>query len=365
MSEAKAAAPATTEVKVVKKTDPAKTKLIATLKHTRPLTAARYEPLGRFIFTGAEDNTVQRWDVADLQPAADGKPVVTAKMASLVGHDSWIRSIAFSKNGETTFTGGYDGQLFAWRTADEQPAPVVKLAAHEGWIRAVVVSPDGKLLATCGNDRLVKLWRVDDFAAGKTPQPVKVLTGHDCHVYNVAFHPDNKHFVSCDLKANCKHWELDSGKLVREFAATDLYKYDTTFRADIGGARALTFSLDGTQLAAGGITKVTNAFAGIGVPAVAVIVWGTGKPQVQYTSKDAANATIWGLEPHVDGYWIGVAGSRQANGGGLYFWRGADVNEFFKFKVTATGRDLAVHPQGHRLAIPQANQDLCIFDIAG
>jgi hypothetical protein len=48
----------------------------------------------------------------------------------------------------------------------------------------------------------------------------------------------------------------------------NLHKYDSTFMADIGGARGMTFKSDGSVLALSGITNVANAFAGIGKPGV-------------------------------------------------------------------------------------------------
>jgi len=339
------------------KADPQQVHMTVVLKHARPLTACRFDPTGKFVFSGAEDNTIQRWTVADAKPSADGKSPSEAKMTSFEAHDSWVRAIGFSLDGQTMFTGGYDGRLIFWPTAADKPTPTKKIDAHNGWIRAIAVSGDGKLIATCGNDNLVKLWSAAD---GKL---VRELKGHENHVYNVAFHPDGKSLVSCDLKAKYKHWELASGKLLRDFATEDLYKYDTGFRADIGGARSLAFSLDGKLLGAGGITKVTNAFAGIGNPAVAEIDWESGKLKVLHTGKEAVSGVIWGLAQHVDGFWVGISGTRSG-GGGLYFWKPGEVNEFFRFAPPAVGRDMAMHPDGVQLAIAHADGNLRLYRMA-
>lgn len=342
------------EAKAVAKAVPEQTHLASAWKHVRPLTACRFDPLGRFVFTGAEDHTVQRWTLADAQAkGADGKPV-EVKPALLEAHDSWVRAIAFSPDGQTTYTGGYDGRLIAWPTAADKPAPLRKLDAHDGWVRAMALSADGKLIATCGNDNLVKLWNAAD---GK---PLRELKGHECHVYNVAFHPDGKSLVSCDLKGNFKHWELATGKALRDFKAEALHKYDTTFRADIGGARSLAFSLDGKSLGAGGITNVSNAFAGIGNPAMAEIEWESGKLKMLHTSKEAGNGVVWGLAPHADGFWIGCSGSRSA-GGGIFFWKPDAAPEFFKLKLPDTGRDMSLHPDGVQLAVAHADGNVRIY----
>ena len=112
-----------------------------------------------------------------------------------------------------------------------------------------------------------------------TAKPIRTLDGHASHVYNVAFHPDGKRLVSCDLKGVVKDWNLNTGTSERELDAKTLWKYDPGFMADIGGARAMTFSADGTQLACAGITNVSNAFAGVGNPAVVLFDWKDGKSQ--------------------------------------------------------------------------------------
>ncbi len=76
---------------------------------------------------------------------------------------------------------------------------------------------------------------------------------------------DGTSLVSADLKGHLKAWDIKGDYSMRDIARVEaLHKYDPTFRADIGGARSIAFRSDGAQLAIGGITNVTNAFAGIG-----------------------------------------------------------------------------------------------------
>lgn len=323
--------------------DPKLTHEKAKWKHTRPLTACRFDPTGKYVFTGAEDNTVQRWDLAD------------GKMTSFAAHDSWVRAIGFSHDGQQVITGGYDGRLMWWQTTAEKPEPIRKIdPAHNGWLRALAFSPNGQQIATCGNDKLIKLWDAND---GK---PLGELAGHESHVYNIAFHPTQPLLASCDLKGVVKQWDLNEKKFVKDFAgATALYKYDTTFRADIGGARSIAFSTDGKLLALGGITNVTNAFAGIGNPAVVAFDWETGQITKTHVAKAPVNGTAWGVRHHPDGYWIGLAGG--GGGGFLYFWKHDSVNEFFLLKLPDNGRDLDMHPDARQLAVAHSDQHIRLF----
>ncbi len=323
------------------KADPAQTHLEATWKHARPLTACRFDPLGRFVFTGAEDFFIVRWNLAD------GKPT------PFEGHGSWVRALAFSPDGETLYSGGYDGKLIRWSVTADKPVPLQKIDAHNGWVRGLVSSPDGKLLASCGNDNLVKLWNAAD---GKLLHEFK---GHESHVYNVAFHPSGTSLASCELKGVFKHWDIATAKEVRSLTAPALHKYDTTFRADIGGARSLAFSGDGKLLLAGGITNVSNAFAGIGNPAAVSVEWDTFKVKTQHGGKEKISGVIWGLNWHPDGYWVGLSGG--SGGGMLYFWKNDAADEFAKFKLPDTGRDLDLHRDGLRVAVAHFDGNVRIY----
>jgi WD40 repeat protein len=330
--------------------DPTKTHVALEYKHERPLIACRFDPIGRYVFFGAEDNLVHRFNLK------------TKLATPLAAHESWVRALGCSPSGDVLYSGGYDGRLVFWPAADKQPHPIRVVEAHQGWLRALAVSPHGERIATCGNDNLVKLWNPAD------GQLVAQLAGHACHVYNVVFHPSGETLISCDLKGGLKEWDVTNGKLQRDLsAAAALYKYDTQFRADIGGARSMAFSTDGKQLAIGGITNVSNAFAGVGNPAIVLVDIADGTIAVQLEAKEKLNGVAWGVAQHPDGFWIGLTGG--GGGGWLYFWQGEFVkgtpaNEFFKLKLANDGRDLALAPDATQVAVAHADKTLRLYSLS-
>jgi WD40 repeat protein len=313
------------------KIDPTKTHLTAQWKHGRPLIGCRFDPAGKYIFAGAEDNAVVRFEVA------------SGKKATLSGHKSWVRAIAFA--GELALTADWAGRVLAWPIEGDNPSPRWSISGHRGWARALAVSPDGKLLASCGNDHLVKLWSLPD---GK---PVRALAGHDSHVYNVAFHPGGKQLVSADLKGGLKVWDWEKGEAVREMEAKALYKYDPTFMADIGGVRSMAFDAEGKSLACAGITNVSNAFAGVGNPLIVLLDWATGKQKIQLKPKVAF---------HPRGFVLGVGGG---NGGVLWAWKPDSAAPFLTYPLPTNARDLALHPEGRRIAVPFFDGVLRVYDM--
>lgn len=365
-----------TPTDVQPKIDPANVRLIGEHKLPRPLTACFWEPQNRFILLGLEDNGIVRFDLESKESVLMVGP-----------HDSWVRAIATSPDGLVTYSGGYDGRLVWWPTETESPEPIRTVDAHQGWIRALAVSPDGSHIATCGNDYLVRLWESESGTL------VRSFEGHESHVYNIAFSPSVDRLISCDLKGFVKAWNSGPAKASNaddekspetasadvapaEPAAADqaataseteqdlthleiLHKYDDTFRADIGGARCMAFSRDGKSLAIGGITKVTNAFAGVGDAIVALVDAGDGKVVAQYAPKESVRGTAWGIAQHPEGFWVGLTGG--GGGGWFYFWRGEETDEFFKFKLKNDGRGMSLSPDARHLAVAHADQHLRVY----
>jgi WD40 repeat protein len=355
------------------KIDPLQAHIALSFKHTRPLIGCRFDPNGRYLFVSSEDETIQRFDL------------LTKKVTPLVGHSSWVRGMAFRPAGDRSreprmlplesvvsslgeifplretrefqlFSGDYHGSVYCFDATSEQPKPQHKWEAHEGWIRAVAVSPDGSLLATCGNDHLVKLWSTQDRKCLKT------LKAHQAHVYNVAFHPQGKELVSADLLGHLHFWDIANGESKRTLEAKEFSKFDPSFRATIGGIRAMSFSSDGTQLACAGITNVSNAFAGVGNPLVMLIDFATAKSKQILKPKAAFQGTAWGVAIHPEGFIIGAGGG---NGGQLWFWKSDDPVSFHTVVTPQNIRDLDLHPSGQLLATASSDGTVQLYRLGG
>lgn len=357
--------------------DPTAARVERELKHARPLVGCRFDPGGRFLFVSAEDDSIQRFDL------------LTGAKVAFAGHESWVRGMACvsptppapvdfgvwakrqlaaqalgglapslpapKAHPFTLVSADYRGKLIWWQADADAPKPLKVVQAHEGYTRALAVSPDASTVASCGNDHTIKLWRAADGS------PIRTLEGHESHVYNVAFHPNGSRLVSCDLKGAVKDWNPKTGKCERDLDAKVLHKYDPSFMADIGGARGMAFNADGAALALCGITNVSNAFAGVGNPAVVLIDWKGGKSKLLKT-KVAFQGTAWGVAFHPSGAVICAGGAGQ---GRVWFFKGDEMENVHTLTVPSNCRDLALSPGGERFAVAGASGTAYVYNFSG
>lgn len=326
--------------------DPKQAHVVSQWTHDRPLIACRFDPLGRYVFCGSEDNQIERFLLAD-----------GTKTLLSGGHATWVRCLAFTQDGAFLISGGYDGKLTWWEVAAEKPAPIRSIAAHgTHWIRATTVSPDGTLLASAGNDGKVRLWNIADGS------PVREFSGHEKHVYSVTFDPSGKSLVSGDLGGSIRQWDLHSGKELRAFDAKELWSYNGGQQVDFGGVRTLAISPDGKWLAAGGLYKASNPLGAVHEPLVLLFDWSTGTLTRKLIAEGITQGVIWNLRWLRDGSLM--AGNGGGNGGYLFFWKPDVEKDYHRLQLPNIARDMDLHPDGLQVATAHHDRHVRVTRLA-
>jgi len=287
-----------------------------------PLTACRFSPDGRFIFAGAQDEKIYRFEVA------------TGVKTVLEGHESWIAALAVTPDGTTLISAGCDDTLRWWDATAEKPVATRVVQAHDGWVRAVAVSPDGTLVASGGSDRRVRLWRTTDGSA------VRELPGHDRDVYSLLFSHDGTALLSGDLDGKIHQWTVATGERSRTFDAAALHLYEGGQQVHYGGVRALALSPDGQWLTAAGLSKATNPLGNVQEPLAVRFAWKDAAVAKSHLAEGLASHTLWGASFHPDGTLIACVGGGS---GHLLFWGPDDEKPVHKFDLPVQARGLDFH----------------------
>lgn len=131
------------------------------------------------------------------QPGSDPPP--DPKVATMKGHTSFVRSVAFSPDGKLLASGSIDGTIKIWRVGIWKE--LATLSGHNGNVFSVSFSPDGKFLASGSNDSNIKIWETEDW------QEVKTIVGNSGPIYSVAFSPDGQYLASGSFKV-IKLWDV-------------------------------------------------------------------------------------------------------------------------------------------------------------
>lgn len=155
-------------------TSDTKPEVVIQSSHTKRINAIAFAPDGRWLASGANDDTIKIWDIS-----------TGYLLRTLYGHASNVNALAVSPDGKLLASGSGD-------MTSKREFPTFKRGGIAGGAR----------------DTTVRIW---DIQSGRE---LKTLTGHELPVGGVAFSADGRTLTSVSGDA-VKVWDVASGKELR------------------------------------------------------------------------------------------------------------------------------------------------------
>ncbi|MBD2439904.1 ribosome assembly protein 4 [Nostoc sp. FACHB-110] len=271
---------------------------------------------GQTLASGSDDNTIKLWDVST------GKLLKT-----LSGHNDSVWSVSFSPDGKTLASGSRDKTIKLW---DVSTGKLLKtLSGHSNWVNSVSFSPDGQTLASGSSDKTIKLW---DVSTGKL---LKTLSGHSNWVNSVSFSPDGKTLASGSLDNTIKLWDVSTGKPLK------------TLSGHSDWVNSVSFSPDGQTLASGSLDNTIK-------------LWdvSTGKPLKTLSDHGSG---VWSVSFSPDGKTLASGSSDNT----IKLWDVSTDKPLTTLSDHGSGvYSVSFSPDGKTLASGSADNTIKLWDVS-
>jgi WD40 repeat protein len=161
-----------------------------------------FAPRAKHLALAAGDFNIHVWSAAGSR---------SRELYLLKGHESYVSSVAYTRDGKSLVSGSADYTVRTWNLAARRPIARYVPRGHLSFVHSVKFSPDGRMIASGGEDHTVRLWT----PSGSEFKQRRLLKGNGYGIYSVAFTPDGKTIAGGGASNNVWIWHTGSGREIK------------------------------------------------------------------------------------------------------------------------------------------------------
>ena len=252
--------------------------------HRAPVAPLLFSPDGAWLYSGADDGEVRRWQLAsgrsevviahegivtELALSPDGRLLAssswdgtvrlwssnTGSLRVLARHAKEVQSVVFDRSGHKLATASSDGTV----QVHELPSGRVHELDVGAVVRAVEFDASGTRLLIGSEDAAARLWRIGD------AEPSAVLQGHTQAVFHVRWVSDQQAITAAD-DGSARLWQLDGDTPTSRVVATHAQAITAI---DVHGSSLVSAATDGSMR----VSSLEPPYASHELPRHADQVW--------------------------------------------------------------------------------------------
>jgi WD40 repeat protein len=289
-----------------------------------PLEGVAFSPDGKTLASCGWDGQTRIWDVSRLSERPPSEPV-------FLPHSSARFAVAFSPDGTLLAAAG-DKSLAIWSCDSGHYTPILEEGIETS--HCLAFSPDGRSLAIGGDDGSIHLW---DMPGGHERA---VLRGHNAAVRSLGFSADASRLLSTCEGRSIMLWDAISGTAIRPLQLG----HEGTNRVLFGA-----FAGDGRHVAVGEVSSTSED--------ITVIDSETGEIRTRLSGHSAG---INALAFSPDGRTLATAGQDCS----IKLWDWADGKEMTTLRDgVGAVKSLAFSRDGQWLAFGGDDHSIRIWDV--
>jgi len=176
--------------------------------HTKTIRRCEFSKCDTMIATVSFDATTCIWDKGGQASATDAEWDL---VVTLEGHESEIKDVAWSPDGELLATCGRDKSIWIWlKEIDDQFECLDVLQGHTQDVKSLRWVPKTRALVSASYDNTIKIWNEcnDEWLCTQTLDTA--YQGHESTVWNLACNQEGSKLLSCDDTGMILLWSIET-----------------------------------------------------------------------------------------------------------------------------------------------------------